>query len=728
MLDPISNNIVATDQIICNNDQPVKLTGNEPSGGDGTYSLFWQQSNTGTNWSTIPGTVDQPDYLPPVLHDTTYFRRIAVSGSQDACIDTSNLVVVNVLPSLTNNSISSSQLLCENDTAEALNGLLPDGGNGSYSYIWQQSNDQADWTTAADGTVGYNPGKVTEPLYYRRIVLSGASDVCKDTSSVIFVNMQPAIQNNQIFQDTIICSGQNPDIITGLAPQGGDGSNYSFTWQSSADASIWETASGTSDQNNYNPPVLSNTLHLRRNVESGVCTSVSNEISIQVLATISANSILNGSSIATCYNTAPPLLDGSVPTGGNEGFYKYEWLTSSDGVSWSVAEGSSTEEDYSPGTLTNEAYYKRIVLSGLHDCCKDTSSMVAISINALPTAVLKDLTDTLCNGEMRNLSVALTGQSPWNLEYENGSGNTSTILSDANSSISVTPNSTTTYQLVSVTDDNGCAAVDISGTAKLVVFPVPVANAGDNVEVCGLTASLNATSTADTGFWISLDGLSFTPLNSNPTASVTAQSYGSYPLTWKVSNWKCTDENTINVTFYEQPETPSAGNEQDLYFATETQLEASQPTAGTGEWTLVSGTGSFDDKNVNDTYIRGLQLGGNILKWTVSNGVCESRSDEVTIIRNDISIPTAFSPDGNTINDFFVIQGLEYADESDIVIFNRWGAKVYSAHQYQNKWWDGKNMNGVELPEDTYFYVLKVKKGSYSGSYNGYIILRRFNK
>ncbi|HYX05155.1 MAG TPA: hypothetical protein VE912_00340, partial [Bacteroidales bacterium] len=132
VLDTISNNIVAADHIICNNDQPDKLTGNALSGGDGTYSLFWQQSNTGTNWSTIPGTTDEADYLPPVLHDTTYYRRIALSGSQDACIDTSNHVVVDVLSSLTNNSISSSQLLCENDTAETLNGVMPDGGDGSY--------------------------------------------------------------------------------------------------------------------------------------------------------------------------------------------------------------------------------------------------------------------------------------------------------------------------------------------------------------------------------------------------------------------------------------------------------------------------------------------------------------------------------------------------------------------------------------------------------------------
>ncbi|HYX07863.1 MAG TPA: gliding motility-associated C-terminal domain-containing protein, partial [Bacteroidales bacterium] len=439
-------------------------------------------------------------------------------------------------------------------------------------------------------------------------------------------------------------------------------------------------------------------------------------------------SILNGPSIATCFNMAPPSLDGSVPIGGNEGIYKYEWLTSPDGNSWSAADGSSIGEDYSPGALTSEIYYKRIVLSGLHDCCKDTSPMVTVSINALPTAVLQDQIDTLCNGETKSLSVSLTGKSPWNLVYDNGNGNVSTVISDANSSIAVSPNSTASYQLVSCTDDNGCTAVDISGAVKLVVYPVPVANAGDNIEVCGLVTSLNATATADTGFWIAPDDVAFSPGYGNPAPLVTAQSYGSFELTWKVANWQCTDEDMINVTFYEQPEAPLAGEKQDLYFATETQLEASQPTAGIGAWTLVSGTGSFDDKNANDTYIRGLQLGENVVKWTVSNGVCESKSDEVTIVRNDISVPTAFSPDGNTINDFFVIRGLEYADESDIVIFNRWGAKVYSAHQYQDNWWDGKNMNGIELPEDTYFYVLKVKKGTYTGSYNGYIILRRYNK
>ena len=728
VLDSIANNLIATSQIICNNDQPNKLTGNVLSGGDGTYSLFWQQSNTGANWNTVPGTTDQLDYLPPVLHDTTYYRRIAISGSQDACIDTSNQLQINVLPSLSNNSISSSQLLCENDTAKTLNGLLPDGGDGSFTYMWQQSTDQTVWTATGTSTVNYDPGKVTNALYYRRIVLSGANDVCKDTSSIVFVDMQPAIQNNQIFQDTTICSGQNPDIITGLSPQGGDGNNYSFTWQSSADADNWSAASGTINQSTYDPPVLTNTLYVRRKVESGVCVSNSNEITIEVLSQVSDNTILNGPSVAVCYNTTPATLDGSVPSGGNEGIYNYEWLTSTDGNNWNVTDGNPNGEDYSPGALTNETYYKRIVLSGLHGCCVDTSSMITISINPLPTAVLQDQTDTLCSGEEKDLSVSLTGQSPWNLEYSDGINSISKVITGANSVIAVSPASTATYQLVSVTDNNGCAATDIKGTAKIVVFPVPTANAGDNIEECGLTASLHATVTADTGYWVAPGGLTFSPSNSNPSSSVISGTYGTYQLTWKVANWRCTDEDQIDVTFYEQPEPPTAGNEQDLYFATETQLDASMPTAGAGEWSLVSGTGTFDDKNINDTYIRGLQLGENVLKWTVSNGVCESLSGEVTIIRNDISVPTAFSPDGNTINDFFVIRGLEYADESDIVIFNRWGAKVYSAHQYQDQWWDGKNMNGVQLPEDTYFYVLKVKKGTYSGSYNGYIILRRYNK
>jgi gliding motility-associated-like protein len=75
-----------------------------------------------------------------------------------------------------------------------------------------------------------------------------------------------------------------------------------------------------------------------------------------------------------------------------------------------------------------------------------------------------------------------------------------------------------------------------------------------------------------------------------------------------------------------------------------------------------------------------------------------------------VTPPEGFSPDGDNMNDAFVIKGLENYPNNTIEIFNRWGAKVFDAAPYKNDW-GGHAKNGVSfgekpLPEGTYYYVL----------------------
>ena len=94
----------------------------------------------------------------------------------------------------------------------------------------------------------------------------------------------------------------------------------------------------------------------------------------------------------------------------------------------------------------------------------------------------------------------------------------------------------------------------------------------------------------------------------------------------------------------------------------------------------------------------------------------------------NIVVPEAFSPDGDGTNDTFIIEGIEYFDENEIIIFNRWGSEVFRMNPYNNTW-DGKSQNalnvgGDELPTGTYFYILDTKTDKY-GVIKGYIYLKR---
>ncbi|PKQ62751.1 hypothetical protein BZG02_11115 [Labilibaculum filiforme] len=81
-----------------------------------------------------------------------------------------------------------------------------------------------------------------------------------------------------------------------------------------------------------------------------------------------------------------------------------------------------------------------------------------------------------------------------------------------------------------------------------------------------------------------------------------------------------------------------------------------------------------------------------------------------------VFIPEGFSPNGDGINDFFVIKGIKDFPNSVLMIFNRWGAKIYSTKGYQNNW-DGRADNSLTvgseiIPEGTYYYVIDLGDGS----------------
>ncbi len=88
-----------------------------------------------------------------------------------------------------------------------------------------------------------------------------------------------------------------------------------------------------------------------------------------------------------------------------------------------------------------------------------------------------------------------------------------------------------------------------------------------------------------------------------------------------------------------------------------------------------------------------------------------------------LEMPSGFSPNEDNSNDFFVVRGIEAYPENELLIFNRWGNLVYQESNYENEW-KGENNSGEELPESTYFAILKVF-GKEEITLQGYVDLRR---
>ena len=84
------------------------------------------------------------------------------------------------------------------------------------------------------------------------------------------------------------------------------------------------------------------------------------------------------------------------------------------------------------------------------------------------------------------------------------------------------------------------------------------------------------------------------------------------------------------------------------------------------------------------------------------------------ILDGDLEIFTAVSPNGDGLNDTFIIQGIAQFPDNELSIFNRWGVMVYNKKGYDNSWGgisEGRATiaKGEELPVGTYYYVLKIE-------------------
>mgnify|MGYP000550117058 CR=1 FL=1 len=91
-------------------------------------------------------------------------------------------------------------------------------------------------------------------------------------------------------------------------------------------------------------------------------------------------------------------------------------------------------------------------------------------------------------------------------------------------------------------------------------------------------------------------------------------------------------------------------------------------------------------------------------------------------------LPSAFTPNGDGLNDFFRIPPGSLNSLSSLVIYDRWGNKVYELLNATNGnvAWDGKNQAGTDCAEGTYYYILKATgKDDKAYEYKGNISLFR---
>jgi len=355
-------------------------------------------------------------------------------------------------------------------------------------------------------------------------------------------------------------------------------------------------------------------------------------------------------------------------------------LTSSAGSTylWSNEETTQNINVTISGSYT-------VRVTNANGCQSVQSAATVVTVNALPVTpvITAGGPTTFCAGG----SVTLTS-----------SAETSYLWSTSATTASINISTSGSYT-VRVTNANGCQSVQSAATVVTVnALPLVSITSSSNTMCINDLRTLSGTPAGGT----------FDIIDGPGTVSgnvLSATGTGTINIEYSYTN-VCTNKTTQGIIVNENP-VAVAGPDQELTFIFETQLTAELSLSETGEWSLVSGSGQISDIHSPITMVTDLSIGENIFLWTVRNGNCDA-STEVKITVSDLFVPSVITPNGDGKNDYFKINALNVRTE--LIIFNRWGNVEYTNSNYQNDW-DGRNDNGNDMTNDTYYYILKFENG-----------------
>ncbi|MFC6098282.1 gliding motility-associated C-terminal domain-containing protein [Flavobacterium qiangtangense] len=326
----------------------------------------------------------------------------------------------------------------------------------------------------------------------------------------------------------------------------------------------------------------------------------------------------NGCESATRLSVTITITETVAPTttASSQTFCEIDQATVADlvvsgtGIQW-YADATSTTALPSDTVLTNGTYY---ATQAAASCESATRLAVIVSITAT-VAPIGNATQTFCEitlPTVANLQATGTG-----VQWYADAASTTPLTAATPLTDGATYYATQTL--------NGCESLArLEVTVTITVTPAPTGNSpqafcqSDNATLVDLQAT-------GVGIQWYASATSTTPLALTSVLVDGATYYASQTLNGCESLLRL----PITVIIDEAP-TANAGADQVQYNSGTFVLAGNNPTVGTGTWTVVSGTATFNDPSLFNSAVTIPDNSTATLMWTVVNGTC-TVSDEVII-------------------------------------------------------------------------------------------------
>ena len=684
---------------------PVVFTANSPTICAGQTATL---TATGTgytyNWSSGLGTASTVNASP--TSTTSYTVSASASGG---CSNTAQAVVtVNPLPAgstastPTNCGQSNGSIQINVTTGTApfvylwntsqTDQLITAIPSGNYSVVVTDANNCVQTITGTvggspgpsiSGTVqnetcaGYNNGSITivlggtviQPVNYiwsNSATTQNISGLAGGTYTLTITDNVGCVATNSFIVGsspiiTLATSGtdehcnKNDGSVT-VIPSGGNG-NFFYTWNNSATtATVNSIPSGT-----YTISVTDN-----------ACSATSS-VSI---ANIAGPSV----TIPLLVNDKCNAGNGSATAVAADGTPSYSYLWSPSGQTTSVLQSVHA------GTYT-------ISVTDINNCVATSSAT---------------LTDTPIP------SVSISSTIPANCGFSNGSitaagiGGTTPYTYSWNNSVTTTTNSQLSSGIynVSITDANGCTN-SISGS--IAVLPGPKASCIATPDICYKGVG-TATVTPSGGH-----GAPYTYIwNTGQTdQNVSGLSSGVYSVT--VNDGGCTAASNIFVSNIPGPTAYFIASPKTLTVLDGPVFFNDESTGQIVSWDWTLGDQTTASESQFPHYYPEVGEYPITLIVTDNNGCKDTTTDTIKV--KDIFtiyIPNSFTPSGDSLNDLFYPQGINWdPNYFEMYIYDRWGNLMFSSLDMKNDKWNGTlNNSGTkdDIVSDVYAYLIRVKE------------------
>jgi len=502
VVNPLPTATISGTTDVCQNGVAPNITF---TGANGTAPYTFTYTINGGSNQTVTSTGNIATVSVPTGTDGTFtYTLVSVQdASSTTCSNPQTgtaTVKVNPLPTAI---ISGTTDVCQNGAAP---NITFTGANGTapytFTYTINGGSNQTVISTGNTATVSVPTGTAGTFTYTLVSVRDASSTTCSNPqtgTATVKVNPLPTAI---ISGTTDVCqNGAAPNIIftgaNGIAP-------YTFTYTINGGSNQTVTSTGNTATVSVPTGTDGTFTYTLVSVQDASSTTCSNPQSG------TATVVVNPLPTATISGTTDVCQNGVSPnitfTGANgTAPYTFTYTINGGSNQTVISTGNTATVSVPTGTDGTFTYTLVSVQDASSTTCSNPQTGTAtVKVNPLPTAIISGTTDVCQNGAAPNITfTGANGTAPYTFTYTINGGSNQTVTSTGNTATVSVPTGTDgtfTYTLVSVRDASSTTCSNPqSGTATVVVNPLPTATISGTTDVCRDNTSPDITFTGANG-------------------------------------------------------------------------------------------------------------------------------------------------------------------------------------------------------------------------------------